>query len=75
MSYASVLVAVAVVDCLHATAARSVVLRSGYLHLAVVWERTDRLDKSLSVASCAHDDASVMVLDASGNDFRCRCRA
>ena len=70
MSDASVLVAVAVVDRLHAAAARSVVFSGCQLHLAVVRKGTDRLHEALAIAAGTDDGTSVVVLDGSGNDFR-----
>ena len=74
MADAAVLVSVAVVDGLDTASARGIIFRCSDLHLAIVCERSNGLHEALSIASCSHDDSSVVVLDRSGHDFRRRCR-
>ena len=62
MAYASVLVAVRIIDSLHTSAAWSIIFCSSHLHLSVVCNRNYRLDKSLSITSLAHDGRSVKIL-------------
>ena len=75
MPHAAVLVAVGVVDSLHAAAAGRVVFGGGELELAAVWQRAYALHQALSEGAGADDYGAVQVLQGAGNDFRGRCRA
>ena len=70
MSHAAVFITVRIVDGLHAASAWGIIFRSRDFHLPVVWERPDRLHKSLSVASLAHDGGAVHVLKGSRHNLR-----
>ena len=62
----------AVVDGLHASSRRGVVLGRGDLQLAVVWQRAYALDQALAICAGAYDGSPVVVLESPGDDLGCR---
>ena len=70
MSYASVFIAVRIVDCLDASSARRLIFRRSDLHLSIVRQRLDGLYQTLSVASLSHDCGPVHILERSGYNLR-----
>ena len=75
MAYAAVLVAVAVVDGLHAAAGGRVILRRRHLELSVIGQRPDALHQSFPIRTGADDRGAVQVLQRARNDLRGRCGA
>ena len=75
VSHTAVLVAVAVVDGLHASARRRIVLGGGHLELAIVGQRTDALHKALSEGARTGNGGAVVVLQGAGDNLTGRCTA
>ena len=65
MGHTSILIAFGIVNRLDATSGGGIVFSRGDFDLAVVGERSDSLDKSLSISPCAHDRGSVQILEGS----------
>ena len=70
--YAAVLIAVFVVDSLHATAARNIVFGSCQFHCASIRQRTGGLHKPFSKCTVTHHYCTVIILQCTCQDFRCR---
>ena len=75
MSYASVFIPVAVVDCLYASAARSIVFGCSDFKLSVICCRADSLDEPFPESPFADDGPAVQVLKSPCDYFRGRCGA
>ena len=71
-SYAAILIAMFVVDSLHATAARNIVFGSCQFHCASIRQRTGGLHKPFSKCTITHHYCTVIILQCTCQDFRCR---
>ena len=74
VAHGAVFVTVRVVDGLHASARRGIILGRSELELAVVGQGTDALHQALPVGARADDGGAVVVLQGAGDNFRGRCR-
>ena len=61
-----------VVDSLHATAARNIVFGSCQFHCASIRQRTGGLHKAFSKRTVTHHYCTVIILQCTCQDFRCR---
>ena len=74
-SHTTVFITVLIVDGLHATAAWDIIFGSGQLHCTAIRQWTGSLHKPLSKCTVAHHHCTIVILQCTRQNLRCRSRS